>query len=336
MKSSSETSHWYIECDKIGFLHSVYYCLVIRRYHINPSQLDLVNWERGLDLRSFCQNIFTRALGDTLFWGHFNDHKHTISSKMPWKPIIESNKQLAEYLKSSEEIFCEITKEISVGVMEDNASIYNETYRILERSQKIRESLDSLIKTFKASFEYHERNYALNSVTLQEKSDRPNDAAELKRASNSASLQTVHPQRLDANDEERFAADPLLECQELCTKVEKNAKETSLTVRGKQTTDYVTLVMLKVVRKEGQSRNDHEFVLCSCGKLNSPFSPKLIIFASVILSGNAQITLVCRKFNSFSSNLVCKRTHCCFAYINRETWRVLCLVIFKIIRDELL
>ena len=57
-------------------------------------------------------------------------------------------------------------KDISVGVMVDNALIHDETHRIMERSQKIRKSLDTLMITFKASFEYQERNYALNSITL--------------------------------------------------------------------------------------------------------------------------------------------------------------------------
>ena len=181
----------------------------------------------------FAKNIFTRTLGDTIFWGHFIDHKHTISSKMPQKQFIGSDKQLTE-LESSEKIFCVITRELQNGVMEDNTSIYNETCGTSEKNRMHSESIDPLTKTFKESFVYQERKFTTTSTTLLKKLNQPIEPAESMPAKNAASSETACSRILSACYEDQVHGDPILEHQECRTKVHLNVVENNATQRGNQ------------------------------------------------------------------------------------------------------
>ena len=245
-------------------------------------------------------NIYPHVPSGThYFGGILLTNKLTFSSEMPWKQVIVTHEQFECHPESSKEVFCAITKDILQGVMRDNTD--NETCRKLGRNQNISESLDTLTRTFKASFEYHERNHTITSITLIEKLDKFSDAVESKPASNSASSEAIRTERFSVKDEEPYPVYPSFSNEELLNKVHVNARDTSRMYRGKQTTNNETIVMLNVRRKENSPRNDHDFILRRCGELHSPFFLQLIIFSSVLLSGNEQITLVYRKSNSFSS-----------------------------------
>ena len=140
----------------------------------------------------FAKNIFTRTLGGTLFWGHFIDQKHTISSKMPQKQSIDFNTKSTDFRESSKKIFCAITTESKKGVLNDNASEYIETCRANERNWLYSESIDPLTDALKESFVYQESQSTPTSTTLLKKLNKPIHAAESKPATSAASSKPVY------------------------------------------------------------------------------------------------------------------------------------------------
>ena len=169
-------------------------------------------WSEERTCGVFAKNISTRALGDTLFWGHFIDQKHTISSKMPQKQSIESNTNLTEFLCS--EIFCAITEELQKGVINDNSSEYNETCGISAKNRLHSESMDPLTDTFKESFVYQESQSTPTSTTLLKKLNQPIHAAESMSATSAASSETVYHRKQSAYYEDQVHGTPIFESQE--------------------------------------------------------------------------------------------------------------------------
>ena len=84
---------------------------------------------------------------------------------MTRKRILDTNKQLAEYLESSEEVFCVYTKDVLEAVIQDSAAAYNETRRLIQESnEKYSASLDTLTNTLREILDNHHRNSQASST----------------------------------------------------------------------------------------------------------------------------------------------------------------------------
>ena len=94
---------------------------------------------------------------------------------------MDSNKLLAEYLESSEEVFCVITKDVLEAVIQDSAGAYNETRRIIQESNdKYSASLDALTNTIKDTLDTHHQDSQAASTALLGKLDQLIDAIKSK------------------------------------------------------------------------------------------------------------------------------------------------------------
>ena len=189
---------------------------------------------------------------------------------MPRKPVIESNKQLAEYLESSEEIFCVITKEVLEGVIQDSAATYNETCRIIaESNQKYSKSLDLLTETIKESLDRRERSStasstallgldeligAMKNPTINTPPPEINIESQLKIRKDITS-KLVRATRLGTYYEEHIAGDPAFVRHEFRTKVNTHLRSCSMTKQP----------LLKINQEKDLLKNDlsHDFALLS-------------------------------------------------------------------------
>ena len=227
-------------------------------------------------------NIYPHVPSGThYFGGILLTNKLTFSSEMPWKRVTVTH--VKRHPGSSKEVFCAITKDDLQGVMRNNTN--DEACRKSGCNQNIGESLDTLTQTFKASFEYHERNHTSTSIILIEKLDQLTNAVKSKPASNSASSEAIRTKRFSVKDEEPYQAHSSFSTEELLIKVHVNVRNTSRTHQGKQTINNVTIVMLEVDEK----RTCQETTIIS-----SPVDVEsclllflqLIMFVSVLLSSS--------------------------------------------------
>ena len=75
---------------------------------------------------------------------------------MTRKRIQDTDKQMAEYLKSSGEVFCDITKDVPGAVTQGGAATTNETHRLLHGNNvKYSASLDTLTNNNKDTLDNH-------------------------------------------------------------------------------------------------------------------------------------------------------------------------------------
>ena len=162
---------------------------------------------------------------------------------MTRKRILDTNKQLAEYLESSQEVFCVVTKDVLKAVIQDSAAAYNETLRLIQESnEKYSASLDALTNTLKETLDnHHLDSQALivyqvieaikSKPATNQQSSEINIENQLKIRKDVTS-RIVQAERLSTYYEELLTSDPPFVRHEFRTKVNKNTSESILTCKG--------------------------------------------------------------------------------------------------------
>ena len=201
-------------------------------------------------------------------------HKPT-AFKMPRTKIVETSKSIAEYFDSAEDTFCVITKDALEGIIQQNADIQQKNQQknldiqqkyldmqqksmdihqsIKESNESISRSLDLLARTVTSTHTQHQTQ----SNTLHKKLDDLTEAIKSRPTLTASapeinldsqfkyrkdlSNKIVRAESLSTYYEELLNEDSPFVRSEFRTKVNKNATESCLEHRRKQTMDNVNV-----------------------------------------------------------------------------------------------
>ena len=176
---------------------------------------------------------------------------------MPRSRIVETSKALAELVGGNEDCLCIITEDALENILQENANIHHKLHdvqkSISESNVSISRSLDMLVKTAShIHTKSQEHSDALlnkldglietvkSKPTLTASTPEINIESQLKYRKDLTS-KIIRADRLSAYYEEQLSETPAFVRHEFRTKVNKNATESSLVHRRKQTTDNVTV-----------------------------------------------------------------------------------------------
>ena len=248
---------------------------------------------------------------------------------MTRKRIIVTNKLLTEYLESSEEVFCVITKDVLEAVIQDSAGAYNETRRLIQESNdKYSASLDALTNTIKDTLDTHHRDSQASSIDATKAKPSSNQSLQEINIENQFKIRKdvtsriVRAERLSTYYQELLAMDPPFVRHEFRTKVNKNTSETSLAHRRKQTIDNVQVeinIMKDNIKNWTEKRNKMDEKLQEHlsvhpeeeVEVNERMQKKKAFFKSQIVVGS-------RQPSSLRNILVIPK---CSTKTNEEKWK---------------